>query len=58
MAIPLAKVACKPGPGDRFGAVVAIAWMLGYSSQETIAIASLGFCFAAAAVSLMIFTSR
>jgi hypothetical protein len=49
MAVPLAKVACKPGPGDRFRAVVAIAWMPGYSSQETIAIASLGFEFGIAA---------
>src|SRR5712672_2345870 len=33
-------------------------WMPGFSSYEMIATASLGFCLAAAAVSLMIFTSR
>ena len=46
------------GSGGKSGAVVAIAWMPGFSSYEMIATASLGFCLAAAAVSLMIFTSR
>ena len=27
-----AKVACRPGSGDRSGAVVAIAWIPGFSS--------------------------
>ena len=32
-----AKVAWTPGTGGKSGAVVAMAWMPGFSSQETIA---------------------
>ena len=38
-----AKVACTPGSGGKSGAVVAMAWIPGFSSQETMATAFLCF---------------
>jgi hypothetical protein len=53
------RVADVYGREDRrSGAVVAIAWIPGFSSYETIATASLGSSLAAAAISLMSLTSR
>jgi hypothetical protein len=47
-----------PGSGDRSGAVVAIAWIPGFSSAKQKPSDAVAIVSYAAAVSLMIFTSR